>query len=120
VWRCACAGVRYLLLPTRSTTHHALTTAYRCGGVQLPHVVVCGARLLTLAFWWDSTHLATVEHYLSFVLTQRCVRKGTFPEDTLGQQRRSPHHTCSHRDCAHQPCPPIMLPPSYAHQPCPH
>ena len=44
------------------------------------------AKLLQLGFWWDSTHLACAEHYLNFVFKQRCVRRGTFPEDTLGRQ----------------------------------
>lgn len=77
--------VKYLLLPTRSTTHHQKTTAWRAK-VTLPIVEVGGARLLQLGFWWDSTHLASVDHYLRFVLTQKVVKRGTFPEDTLGKQ----------------------------------
>ena len=80
--------VRYLLLPTRSTHHHA-QTAFGRTGVRLPHIEVLGTRLLQLAFWWDSTHLATAEHYTSFVFHQRCVKRGTFPEDTLGKQMLS-------------------------------
>ena len=74
--------VKYLLLPTRSTTNHAETMAGRCNGIHLPRIEVLGAMLQQLGFWWDSTHLATVEHYLSFVFRQRCVKRGTFPEDT--------------------------------------
>ena len=77
--------VRYLLLPTRSTHHHAQTIFGRTG-VRLPHITVNDAKLLQLGFWWDSTHLACAEHYLNFVFKQRCVRRGTFPEDTLGRQ----------------------------------
>ena len=47
---------------------------------------MAGAWLQQLAFWWDSTHLARVDHYLNFVFRQRCVRRGTFTEDTLGMQ----------------------------------
>lgn len=86
--RCMAADdrIRYLLLPTRSTRNHAQTIASRCGGAKLPHIVVNGAQLLQLGFWWDSTHLATAEHYLDFVFRERCVKRGTFPEDTLGRQ----------------------------------
>ena len=79
--------VKYLLLPTRSTHNHAMTFRGRYG-VQLPTIDVCGVRLLQLGFWWDSTHLATVDHYRDFVLAQPCVRCGVFPEDTLGKQMR--------------------------------
>ena len=78
-------SVRYILVPTRSTRNHAQTVAGKCGA-KLPILTVNGARLQQLAFWWDSTHLATVDHYLRFVLTERCVKRGTFPEDTLGNQ----------------------------------
>lgn len=85
--RCMLADerVKYLLLPTRSTTNHAQTIAHRCN-VHLPQIQVLGTTLQQLGFWWDSTHLATVEHYRDFVLKQRCVKRGTFPEDTLGRQ----------------------------------
>ena len=39
-----------------------------------------------MGFWWDSTHLATVDHYVNFVLKQPSVKRGTFPEDTLGRE----------------------------------
>ena len=54
--------------------------------VDLPHVEIDGRRLLQLGFWWDSTHLATVDHYVNFVLKQPSVKRGTFPEDTLGRE----------------------------------
>ena len=77
--------VRYLLVPTRSTRNHAETIAGRCKA-KLPRIAVNGTQLQQLAFWWDSTHLATRDHYLNFVLAQFCVKRGTFPEDTLGKQ----------------------------------
>ena len=86
--RCMVASngqVRYLLLPTRSTTTHRETIFGRAG-VWLPYLHICGHRLLQLAFWWDSTHIASVSHYKDFVLRQKCVKRGTFPEDTLGRQ----------------------------------
>ena len=77
--------VRYLLVPTRSTRNHAETMTGRCNA-KLPQIHVNGVRLQQLAFWWDSTHLATADHYLNFVFRERCVKRGTFPEDTLGKQ----------------------------------
>lgn len=73
--------VRYLLLPTRSTRHHEQTML--CNHrVRMPRRTIHGARLLTLAFWWDSTHLATAAHYRDFVFRERCARHGALPEET--------------------------------------
>ena len=77
--------VRYLLLPTRSTTTHRETIFCRAG-VRMPYLHIHGHRLLQLAFWWDSTHVASVSHYRDFVFQQKCVKRGSFPEDTLGRQ----------------------------------
>ena len=79
------ARVRYLLVPTRSVRTHAQTIAGKCAA-RLPRIVANGVRLQALGFWWDSTHLATADHYLRFVLAERCVKRGAFPEDTLGKQ----------------------------------
>ena len=77
--------IRYLLVPTRSTRNHA-QTMWCNHGVRLPRLEVSGVGLLQLAFWWDSTHLATCAHYRDFVLRHPTLRRGCFPEDTVGRQ----------------------------------
>lgn len=56
---------------------------------------LCGRRLVALPFWYDSTHLASIDHYLNFVYGWHAMpgtqyekpfrlKTGDFPEDKLG------------------------------------
>jgi hypothetical protein len=43
--------------------------------------------LLPLVYWYDSTHVATADHYRNFVFGPRRLTKGNFIEADLGQQQ---------------------------------
>jgi hypothetical protein len=45
--------------------------------------------LIPLLFWYDKNHFASTEHYRNFVFGGQfqCVKKGSFIEDTLGQEQ---------------------------------
>ncbi|KAG8457762.1 hypothetical protein KFE25_005775 [Diacronema lutheri] len=80
--------VKYVCLPTHSTHAHPelLFGRHR---LRLPGASRFGAvELAPLAFWYDSTHIVPRKHCLEFVFgfggKQSRVRRGQFPEETLG------------------------------------
>ncbi|KAJ1633192.1 hypothetical protein T492DRAFT_983043 [Pavlovales sp. CCMP2436] len=82
------AVVKYVCLPTQSTHAHP-QLVYGRHQVLLPEARAFGpVSLAPLAFWYDSTHIVQREHYLAFVFgfgpEEARVRRGQFPEDTLG------------------------------------
>lgn len=80
--------VKYVCLPSHSTHAHPEMMLGR-HKLRLPGAMPFGSiSLAPLAFWYDSTHIVSREYYLSYVFgfgheTAR-VRRGQFPEETLG------------------------------------
>ena len=78
--------LRYVGFPTTTTLHHARHV--KNYGLRLEMETVEGAKFLPLVQWYDSTHLASTEHYMRFVYGRdRRVNfsRSGFVEDRLGQ-----------------------------------
>ena len=75
--------VKYIMLPNRLTKNYQQTMA----AVHKTHLVPAQhgrVLLLPLWHWFDSTHLASVEHYQRCVFGSGHVRRGDFIEDSFG------------------------------------
>lgn len=77
-------AVKYVGLCTSTTLNyaHKIRSRYQ---IPLQSLDVCGLRLLPLIYWYDSTHIATTDHYKEFVFGPRRLTKGNFIEADLGQ-----------------------------------
>eukprot|EP00038_Savillea_parva_P012738 m.206635 g.206635 ORF g.206635 m.206635 type:complete len:446 (+) comp23430_c0_seq1:51-1388(+) len=79
-------AVKYLGLPTTSNINYEHKVKSRYHIDLAPYALsVCGLRLMPMMAWLDSTHLATAEHYRSFVFGPRRLTRGNFIEADLGQ-----------------------------------
>lgn len=95
--------VKYVCLPSRSTHAHPLNVLGR-HQLRLPAAAPFGrVSLAPLAFWYDSTHVVSRRHYLEHVFgygrEEPRVRRGQFPEETLGTTMMT--DICAHGMEAH-------------------
>lgn len=81
--------VKYLGLPLLTNLHYE-GIAWQHHGVRVNEVAVGGLRLVPIIFWYDSTHLASVDHYRSLVFgPEEAYRAGAFVEETFGVRQRA-------------------------------
>jgi hypothetical protein len=77
-------ALKYVGLCTSSTLNyaHKIRSKYN---IALTPRTVCGVEFTPMVYWYDSTHIATAEHYHNFVFGPRRLTKGNFIEADLGQ-----------------------------------
>lgn len=78
--------IKYVGFPVnnRSTYREPGKIMSSHNGFQVRPIVVDGLQLLPLLLWYDSTHVASADHYRYWVLPQVC--QGEFFEEQFGQE----------------------------------
>jgi len=89
-------AVKYVGLPTKASLSKISPDSMMHYGIPkrectLPPEVsqaaaVAGIELRVLPFWYDSSHICLVSHYMEFVFLKGRVPGGAFPEDSVGQE----------------------------------
>ena len=87
------SDIKYVGLHTGSTLGYQkkISSRYR---INLQQRVVGEVTLLPMIQWYDSTHIATVEHYRNFVFGRERLTKGNFIEADLGQKQLQSIQQC--------------------------
>lgn len=80
--------VQYVGMPLLVNLHYE-ACAWQHHGVRVNEMAVGGLRLVPLVFWYDSTHITSVEHYQSLIFgPHEKYRPGDFVEETFGVRQR--------------------------------
>ncbi|CAE6948943.1 unnamed protein product [Symbiodinium sp. KB8] len=83
------AGVKYVGLPLLVNLHYE-GIAYQHHGVRVKPEMHRGLSLMPIIFWYDSTHITSVEHYTALVFgPEEAYNPGNFVEETFGVRQRN-------------------------------
>jgi len=81
--------VKYVGMPLLVNLHYE-AIAWQHHSVRVQEVPVGGLRLVPVIFWYDSTHITSVQHYKSLVFGPgEPYKPGNFVEETFGIRQRN-------------------------------
>jgi len=81
--------VKYVGLPLLTNLHYE-AVAWQHHGVRVQEVALGGLRLVPTIFWYDSTHITSVQHYHDLVFgPDEKYKPGSFVEETFGIRQRN-------------------------------
>ncbi|CAE7447587.1 unnamed protein product, partial [Symbiodinium sp. CCMP2456] len=82
-------SVKYVGLPLLVNLHYE-GIAYQHHGVRVKPETHRGLSLMPIIFWYDSTHITSVEHYTALVFgPEEAYNPGNFVEETFGVRQRN-------------------------------